>query len=215
MARLASHCWTQVVRYFVTFLGPQIMGAISKIFVYTLTLIFFTTFAVADNAIWPQPSVGCTIFSTGERETKHICNETEASLERDSGLLVLTLKRDGSSIVQKIILEDEELQLSSLEELRSAIWTIQNCRAEDVCSKPTHEMVSQIALHQCDKEAKKYTLYRGFFLLDQPPLKTSEIGTALVCASHQKLSALISAELFATGKDIFILLPISTANGEE
>ena len=112
------------------------MGANFKILLYTITSIFFTTLAAADSSVRSQSSVGCTIFSISETETKHICSKTQVSLERVSDLLLLTLEENESFTVQRLILEDEELRQSSLEELNSAIWAIQNCKAEDICSKP-------------------------------------------------------------------------------
>ncbi len=130
-------------------------------------------------------------------------------------MLVLSMLNDKYSANQRLILEEIELQPTFLEQFRSSIWVIENCEAKDTCIKPSHEQASQVSLSECRGRVQMYTVYRGLFPQDYPPSRTIEIGVALLCASDQKLSTLISALLFATDQDTYIILPISAARGEK
>ncbi|APG49366.1 hypothetical protein [Phaeobacter porticola] len=173
---------------------------------------FFTTCVDAQTQLSPQASTGCKIFSTGEREAKYICRELKVSLEETLEFLVLSIEYE-PSIISKLILEEREIQPIFVEKFLSSMWILENCEAKEACAKPSAE---QTSLSTCEGEMKMYTLYRGFFLQDYPPpLKTLEIGKSLLCASNQGLNVLISAELFATDQDAFVILPVAARNGEK
>ncbi|AUQ72893.1 hypothetical protein [Phaeobacter inhibens] len=199
------------ISYRYNFKVRSIMNAIFKILVCAFVSTFFTTCVDAQTQLSPQASTGCKIFSTGEREAKYICSELKVSLEEALEFLVLSIEHE-PSIISNLILEEREIQPIFVEKFLSSMWVLENCEAKEACAKPSAE---QTSLSTCEGEMKMYTLYRGFFLQDYPPLKTLEIGKSLLCASNQGLNVLISADLFATDQDAFVILPVAAKNGEK
>lgn len=188
-------------------MGHSITSISHRLLACVFALNLFATFVVAETQISPHPSKGCRIYSTGEREAKYLCNEFETSLETVSGILVLSMQKEGSSVTRRYFLEERELQPSFFVQFRSALWVVENCNAKEACITRTFELGDRASLSECEGNFQMYSMHRGSFHDGIPILRTLEMGKALLCRSDQKLKALISAELLANGQGFFIVLP--------
>jgi hypothetical protein len=170
-----------------------------------LALMFFSEVSLAQIPSGPHHSKGCTIAALGENEAAYICKDYEISVNSVSDILVFVLKKPGTSIEHKFILEPKDIDQSYVDKFWSSLWVLDNCEPLQPCvhsiSKPHN------AEQKCADHFQMYTVFWGFSPVNKELLKSGEAGTTLICISDGNLYADWSVELFAVGQNPFFLMP--------
>lgn len=169
--------------------------------------------ARAQPYILSQASMGCTIFAIGHGEFKYVCSEYDVTLGVLSEVRILSLQREGSTGVQRIILEEKDGKSLLLKNFLSFEWVVKNCKPKVSCFQSATARNDEAMSLACPNGLEVYAMHRGIFLEDQDPLRTVEIGEMAICFGDQGMEALISAELFATDPDAFLLSPKPAESG--